>query len=89
MPEAEAESPSLYAAREPVFPKAVAGFYRRLKWWIMGITLAIYYASTQERLFYRGHLVELPRTLGIEFTDRLRYDRGRFFGEKFSGNFSG
>ena len=41
IPEAEAESPSLYAAREPVFPKAAAGFYRRLKWWIMGITLAI------------------------------------------------
>ncbi len=37
--------PSLYAAREPVFPKAVSGWYRRLKWWIMGVTLAIYYLT--------------------------------------------
>jgi len=33
----------LFAAREPIFPKRVSGFYRRLKWWIMGITLGIYY----------------------------------------------
>ncbi|MEO1493537.1 MAG: cytochrome c oxidase accessory protein CcoG [Pseudomonadota bacterium] len=37
--------PSLYAAREPVFPKAVSGWFRRLKWWIMGLTLAIYYLT--------------------------------------------
>ena len=56
MPEAEAESPSLYAAREPVFPKAVAGFYRRLKWWIMGITLAIYYVTPWIRWDRGAHL---------------------------------
>lgn len=33
----------LYAAREPVFPRRVSGWYRRLKWWIMGVTLGIYY----------------------------------------------
>lgn len=45
MPDGPAESPSLYAAREPVFPKAVGGFFRRLKWWLMGFTLAVYYIT--------------------------------------------
>jgi cytochrome c oxidase accessory protein FixG len=45
MPDATTESPSLYVAREPVFPRAVNGFFRRLKWWIMGITLTIYYIT--------------------------------------------
>jgi cytochrome c oxidase accessory protein FixG len=45
MPDAATESPSLYAAREPVFPRATKGFYRRLKWWIMGITLTVYYLT--------------------------------------------
>jgi len=35
--------PSLYAAREPVFPRRVTGNFRTLKWWIMGMTLGIYY----------------------------------------------
>ncbi len=34
---------TLYAAREPVFPRRVKGKFRTLKWWIMGITLGIYY----------------------------------------------
>ena len=38
-------STSLYAAREPVFPKAVSGRFRRLKWWIMALTLGIYYLT--------------------------------------------
>jgi cytochrome c oxidase accessory protein FixG len=37
--------PSLYAAREPVFPRRVKGNFRTLKWWIMGITLGIYYVT--------------------------------------------
>ncbi|WP_147124436.1 cytochrome c oxidase accessory protein CcoG [Shimia ponticola] len=37
--------PSLYAAREPIFPKRVSGKFRTLKWWIMGLTLAIYYLT--------------------------------------------
>ena len=41
----ESQSLCLYAAREPVFPKAVGGFFRRLKWWLMGFTLAIYYIT--------------------------------------------
>ena len=36
---------SLYAAREPVFPKRVYGPFRNLKWVIMLITLGIYYVT--------------------------------------------
>ena len=36
---------SLYAKREAVFPKAVDGRFRRLKWLIMAITLAVYYVT--------------------------------------------
>ncbi|MEL6886142.1 MAG: cytochrome c oxidase accessory protein CcoG [Pseudomonadota bacterium] len=36
-------TPSLYAAREPIFPKRVSGRFRSLKWVIMAVTLGIYY----------------------------------------------
>jgi cytochrome c oxidase accessory protein FixG len=36
-------SAPLYAAREPIFPRRVSGFFRTLKWWIMAVTLGIYY----------------------------------------------
>ncbi|MGV6849553.1 MAG: cytochrome c oxidase accessory protein CcoG [Marinibacterium sp.] len=39
------ENQSLYAAREPIFPRRVSGWFRNLKWWIMGITLGIYYLT--------------------------------------------
>ncbi|MHA3979559.1 cytochrome c oxidase accessory protein CcoG [Halovulum sp. GXIMD14794] len=35
--------PKLYEAQEPVFPRRVKGHFRTLKWWIMAITLGIYY----------------------------------------------
>ena len=35
----------LYAAREPIFPRRVKGFYRNLKWWVMAVTLGIYYLT--------------------------------------------
>ena len=38
-------SPSLYEKRRGVYPKAVDGFYRRLKWAIMAVTLAIYWGT--------------------------------------------
>ncbi|OSP56740.1 cytochrome c oxidase accessory protein CcoG [Pseudoruegeria sp. SK021] len=38
-------SDGLYAAREPIFPKRVSGRFRRLKWAIMAVTLAIYYVT--------------------------------------------
>ena len=37
--------PSLYAAREPVFPKKVRGSFRNLKWVILFVTLGIYYIT--------------------------------------------
>ena len=37
--------PSLYTAREPVFPRRVKGSFRTLKWWIMAVTLGIYYIT--------------------------------------------
>lgn len=37
--------PSLYAAREPVFPRRVRGNFRNLKWVIMLVTLGIYYVT--------------------------------------------
>ncbi len=43
----------LYAAREPVFPRRVKGSFRSLKWWIMAITLGIYYLTPWIR-FDRG-----------------------------------
>ena len=36
---------SLYAKREPVYPKAVDGPYRRFKWAVMILTLGIYYIT--------------------------------------------
>lgn len=48
--------PNLYAAREPVFPKAVKGTFRRLKWWIMGVTLVIYYLTPWLRWDRGPHL---------------------------------
>ena len=36
---------SLYAAREPIFPKKVYGKFRNLKWYIMAFTLGIYYIT--------------------------------------------
>lgn len=39
------DAPSLYEKRKGVYPKAVDGFYRRLKWAIMAVTLAIYWGT--------------------------------------------
>ena len=36
---------SLYEKRKGVYPKAVDGFYRRLKWAVMAVTLAIYWIT--------------------------------------------
>ncbi len=36
---------SLYKARESIHPMRVAGVFRRLKWWIMGVLLGIYYIT--------------------------------------------
>ncbi|WP_025898429.1 cytochrome c oxidase accessory protein CcoG [Sneathiella glossodoripedis] len=39
------ENRSLYVKREKIHPKKATGSFRRLKWIIMGITLAIYYIT--------------------------------------------
>ena len=36
---------SYYEARKKIHPKRASGSFRRLKWWIMGITLGIYYLT--------------------------------------------
>ncbi|MEO0937788.1 MAG: cytochrome c oxidase accessory protein CcoG [Pseudomonadota bacterium] len=38
-------APSLYVAREPIFPKRVSGKFRNLKWYLMLFTLGIYYIT--------------------------------------------
>ncbi|QGP79190.1 cytochrome c oxidase accessory protein CcoG [Sphingobium sp. CAP-1] len=40
-----AGSGDLYEKRKGVYPKAIDGFYRRLKWAIMAVTLAIYWGT--------------------------------------------
>ena len=39
------EQQSLYAAQEPIFPRRVSGFFRTFKWWLMAVTLGIYYLT--------------------------------------------
>ncbi|NVK61019.1 MAG: cytochrome c oxidase accessory protein CcoG [Rhodobacteraceae bacterium] len=38
-------APSLYEAREPIFPRRVSGKFRNLKWWLMAVMLGIYYIT--------------------------------------------
>ncbi|ARS28910.1 cytochrome c oxidase accessory protein CcoG [Sphingomonas sp. KC8] len=38
-------SGGLYVRRADIFPRAIDGFYRRLKWAIMAVTLTIYYVT--------------------------------------------
>ncbi|MFD1913338.1 cytochrome c oxidase accessory protein CcoG [Halodurantibacterium flavum] len=47
---------SLYAAREPIFPRRVSGRFRTLKWWIMAVTLGIYYITPWIRWDRGPHL---------------------------------
>ncbi|MCK0120023.1 cytochrome c oxidase accessory protein CcoG [Loktanella sp. F6476L] len=39
------EPPKLFAPQEPIFPRRVTGFFRTMKWWIMAVTLGIYYLT--------------------------------------------
>ncbi len=46
MADSQPDAPqSLYAAREPIFPRKVYGKFRNLKWAIMIVTLGIYYVT--------------------------------------------
>ncbi|MGV6812267.1 MAG: cytochrome c oxidase accessory protein CcoG [Brevirhabdus sp.] len=63
--------PSLYAAREPVFPKKVSGRFRNLKWWIMLVTLGVYYLAPWLR-WDRGP--ELPhQAILVDMANRRFY----------------
>ncbi|MEM6477820.1 MAG: cytochrome c oxidase accessory protein CcoG [Pseudomonadota bacterium] len=53
----DAAEQNLYAPREPIFPRDVKGRFRRLKWGIMALTLAVYYITPWLR-WDRG--VDLP-----------------------------
>ncbi len=65
------QAPSLYAAREPVFPKRVNGRFRNLKWVIMAVTLGIYYLTPWIR-WDRGS--ELPdQAVLIDLASRRFY----------------
>lgn len=46
-------TPKLYKAREPIFPRRVSGTFRTLKWVIMALTLGVYYLTPWIR-FDRG-----------------------------------
>ena len=50
---AKAKGITSYAARAKIFPKAVSGDFRRLKWLVMLITLGIYYVTPWLR-WHRG-----------------------------------
>ena len=45
MAETPEPAPSLYAAREPIFPRRVSGPFRNLKWVLLTLMLAIYYVT--------------------------------------------
>ncbi|MFZ9132240.1 MAG: cytochrome c oxidase accessory protein CcoG, partial [Gemmobacter sp.] len=45
MSESAQPQQSLYAAREPIFPRRVSGRFRNLKWVLMAVTLGIYYVT--------------------------------------------
>lgn len=53
MTETTAEEEELYSSRKKIYPKAVTGFYRLMKWRIMIVTLAVYYLTPWIR-WYRG-----------------------------------
>ncbi|MES2435577.1 MAG: cytochrome c oxidase accessory protein CcoG [Pseudomonadota bacterium] len=41
----DTQPPSLYAAREPIFPRRVKGTFRTLKWGLLGLMLGVYYVT--------------------------------------------
>ena len=52
----DSQPESLYAAREPIFPRRVKGRFRTLKWWLMGAMLGIYYITPWIRWDRGPHL---------------------------------
>ncbi|MFG6080805.1 cytochrome c oxidase accessory protein CcoG [Paracoccus litorisediminis] len=56
MSQSDIDPPRLYAAREPIFPRRVHGWFRNLKWIIMAVTLGIYYITPWIRWDRGPHL---------------------------------
>jgi cytochrome c oxidase accessory protein FixG len=52
----DVDPPSLYVAREPIFPRRVKGSFRTLKWWLLGLMLGIYYITPWLRWDRGPHL---------------------------------
>ena len=71
MTNARTEPPSLYAAREPIFPRRISGHFRTLKWWIMGATLGVYYVTPWIR-WQRGPALPDQAVL-VDLADRRFY----------------
>lgn len=65
------DSIELYAARKKIFPKRATGVFRRTKWIIMTITLAIYYLTPWIR-WDRGEFAPDQAVL-IDFANRRFY----------------
>lgn len=45
MADTQPSAPSLYEAREPIFPRRISGPFRNLKWWLLALMLGIYYIT--------------------------------------------
>ncbi len=45
MSQEDATPPSLFVAREPIFPRRVKGSFRTMKWWLLALMLGIYYVT--------------------------------------------
>ena len=68
MSDPEPQAPSLYAAREPVFPRRVKGSFRTMKWWLMGMMLGIYYVTPWIRWDRGPHLPD--QAVLVDIMDR-------------------
>ncbi len=65
------EKRSNYAARVKIFPKRVVGTFRSLKWWVMLITLGIYYVTPWLRWDRGPHAPD--QAVLVDFANRRFY----------------
>jgi len=63
--------PALYKAQEPIFPRKVSGFFRTFKWWILAVTLGIYYLTPWIRWDRGPHLPD--QAVLIDMANRRFY----------------
>ncbi len=68
MSDPDTQGPSLYAAREPVFPRRVKGSFRTMKWWLLGVMLGIYYITPWIRWDRGPHLPD--QAVLVDIVDR-------------------